>query len=89
MSPARATHQQLRSNLMRPASDTLNPGLPDYRIIYPDDEDENLFAIDPTEFAESFWFYGGYDNCSATMISPQVAITAAHCISGDLDLLNP
>ena len=76
---------------MRPASDTHTPEQPDYRIVYPDDEDEGLFAIDPSEFAESFGWYGysDYDFCSATMISPQVAITAAHCIYEGWDLLNP
>ena len=84
-----ASTKQMRSNLMRPASDTHTPEQPDYRIIYPDDEDSDLFEIDPSEFAESFAWYGEDDLCSATMISAQVAITAAHCIYEGWDLLNP
>ena len=42
MRPASAT-QRMRSNLMRPASDTHTPEQPDYRIVYPDDEDSDLF----------------------------------------------
>ena len=70
---------------------SLEPSNPEddtnYEIVYPEGEEGNI-DIDPSNYPESFGWGVGF-LCSATMISPRVAITAAHCIPDGWDGTNP
>ena len=78
---------------MEPVSDSLDPGLPEdlpnYEIVYPDGEEDNV-KVEPHLYPFSFAWPSDNPFCSATMISDQVAITSAHCIKyADMDAVNP
>ena len=62
-------------------------------IVYRPDVDVNRYRIDPTvededghTFKMSFKWPKGDFRCGATMISDQMALTAAHCFSAAEDL---
>jgi len=63
----------------------LDPKDPEALIVYPVGEEENI-DIEPWRYPESF-AWGLW--CSATMIHPRVAMTAAHCVFEGLDGTNP
>ena len=61
------------------------------KIVYRPDVDIDEYRVDPTEYPMAFKWPKNDFRCGATMISPTVALTAAHCITadevgGDLDL---
>ena len=62
-----------------------NPNDPEAFIVYPVGEEENIDIENwryPESFAWGLW-------CSATMIHPRVAMTAAHCVFDGLDGVDP
>ena len=51
-----------------------------YKIIYPGDQ-VDMIRIDPSEYPMVFkWPEEGF-RCGATMVSDQMALTAAHCVT--------
>ena len=58
---------------------------PEFTIVYPEGEADNI-DLEPWRYPESF-AWGLW--CSATMITPRVALTAAHCVFDDMDGPNP
>ena len=50
------------------------------KIIYRPDVDVSLYRVDPALYPMSFKWPEDDPSCGATMISPQHAITAAHCL---------
>ena len=49
-------------------------------LIYRDDVDVSQYRVDPALYPMSFAWPADEPSCGATMISPQHAITAAHCL---------
>ena len=61
----------------------------DVKIQYSPDVDLDLIRVDPMEYQMLFkWPYGDA-RCGATMITDQIALTAAHCVTRQEDGLNP
>ena len=59
-----------------------------YKIVYPGDQ-VDLIRIDREEFKMVFeWPREGF-RCGATMVSPQMALTAAHCVTANWDASDP
>ena len=55
-------------------------GLPDFHIVYPDGETDSV-RIDPNLYPAVFKWPKASPRCGATMVTPRVALTAAHCVS--------
>ena len=50
------------------------------KVQYPDNIDVELIRVDNMDYQMAFkWPEEGH-RCGATMITPQIALTAAHCI---------
>ena len=59
------------------------------KIMYGEDYDVSLIAVDPMDYQMVFkWPYGG-TRCTATMITDQIALTAAHCLFPSEDTQDP
>ena len=59
------------------------------KVIYSPDYDISDIKVDPMDYQMSFAWPLGDTRCSATMITDQIALTAAHCITKSEDGLNP
>ena len=52
---------------------------PDTKIVYRPDVDVDQYRVDPSMYPMVFKWPEGDFRCGATMISPTMALTAAHC----------
>ena len=60
----------------------------EFEIVYPGDQVDAIRA-DPSEYKPVFkWPREGF-RCGATMVSPRMALTAAHCIEAGWDASVP
>ena len=62
------------------------------KIQYPGDVDIDLIRVDNMDYQMVFKWptpSTGGSRCTATMIGPDVALTAAHCLSSSEDGVNP
>ena len=53
------------------------------KIVYRPDVDVDQYRVDPSMYPMSFKWPEGDFRCGATMISPTMALTAAHCIGDE------
>lgn len=58
----------------------ISDGKPELHIVYPDNINTNLVRISRDEYPMAFRWPERNPRCGATMISPKVALTAAHCV---------
>ena len=49
-------------------------------IVYPDGREDEI-RVPPHWYPASFGWFGDGGFCSGTMVSPRMALTAAHCVS--------
>lgn len=61
---------------------------PELQIVYPDNINTNLVRISRDEYPMAFRWPERSPRCGATMITPQVALTAAHCVGRNEDNSN-
>ena len=54
-------------------------GIPDFQIVYPDGETDSV-RIDPNLYPAVFKWPKANPRCGGTMVTPRVALTAAHCV---------
>ena len=61
----------------------------DGKIVYPDWVDVNDVRVDPEEYPMIFRWPEEGPRCGATMITDQIALTAAHCVEEEWDRTDP
>ena len=60
-----------------------------FKVLYPSDVDIEQIRVDPMDYQMTFKWPEEYHRCSATMVTDQIALTAAHCIPEWENGLNP
>ena len=66
----------------------VSDGKPELHIVYPDNIDTNLVRVSRDLYPMAFRWPERSPRCGATMITPQVALTAAHCVGRSEDNSN-